>query len=746
MKKQLLVLSLTMLMFGAFAQHKTAAEKKKEAQLEKENHRVFGKNDTDFDVTELPEKWSSESAVILCQKFDYSYLRQGANSIMFKETLRKRILINDNKAKEGLSIFYYQDILLSKDYIGFRVIKPSGKIVEVDISEAVEVSGNEVPSIYRANYYYYKGYKKIAIPNLEVGDIIDYYYTTREVYSLSVDVDGIHSYSPFIFTLSKSYPILKQKFFYNVDVGFKVSYRTYNGAPQLIEGDAGVNRFGKKKDHIKTFHLVDYDREKSIPEYWKYSYLNEPTIKFQVNYVPRARVDKTPLLVSSERLINKSFDLKEFQKRIPLQTSKYNKALEVVGYIKKYHKTEKNPEKIADLAYYYLRYVYYKELFFGYYNNYKSEYRNGEDVSLKSTFFVNTMIEILKRFKITPKYVIAADRRYGNLNDVLIKQELHSGLKVGNKYYFYMSNMATSNNLPTFLQGSEVIEFKVAFKYDKIPYTKTIIKPSPYSDNSITSEISVNLNEDLDKVTIEKEKTYQGECKDYFTGLALRNTDYFENDKKHFDPKYQASQNHGPKTKRVSKNMQFKLDEEKRKKEALDKEKIEKKYKALIDYYKDDYEISKFNKFKVIDDGRFADSKGLIVEENFDIEDVINKAGHNYIFNIGELVGSQLALDEDDMTRESDINIDFAKEFTYNIEINIPEGYTVEGIEDLNISVDNDNGSFISSAKLEGNKLIVKSEKKYKKVNAPKEEWSNYIAFLEKAYDFSQKKVIIKKK
>jgi hypothetical protein len=32
----------------------------------------------------------------------------------------------------------------------------------------------------------------------------------------------------------------------------------------------------------------------------------------------------------------------------------------------------------------------------------------------------------------------------------------------------------------------------------------------------------------------------------------------------------------------------------------------------------------------------------------------------------------------------------------------IPAGYTVDGLEDLNMSVDNESGSFTSSAKTEG--------------------------------------------
>ena len=78
--------------------------------------------------------------------------------------------------------------------------------------------------------------------------------------------------------------------------------------------------------------------------------------------------------------------------------------------------------------------------------------------------------------------------------------------------------------------------------------------------------------------------------------------------------------------------------------------------------------------------------------------------------------------------------------------LNIPTGYTVEGLEELNVNVDNESGAFISTAKVEDNKLLITTKKLYKKSFDRKEAWSNYIAFLEPAYKFSQAKIVLKKK
>lgn len=745
MLKTKIILLLTVISLSISAQRpsKNLTEKRKKQQNAAEDTRIFGDDDTDFQTTTFPEKWAKESAVILCQKYDYSYVRSGINDLLFTATQRRRIKILDNNSLEDYSVFYYRDALLTKENVGFRIIKPDGSTKKVDLSDGVEVKANEVPSTYQANYAYYNSYKKIAIPNLAVGDIIDYYYTTQNKYKQ----DGIFSFSPFIFRLNKKYPVLKQKFYYNVDKGFKVSFRTFNGSPEMREGAAGVNKYGKVKDHIKTYLLEDNSREKYKSEYWKYTYISDPTIKFQVSFIPKAMVARTELLVNDEPLVDKSIDLKEIQKRVPRRsgqiTSDY---ISVVSYIKKNHKDVTDPIKKAELVYEYLRYKFFNSLFFGYYSTYSSQYEKGTELPVKDYVFTNTMIEILKKLKIDCKYVIAVDRHYGKFDDVLLIQELITGVQVNGRYFFYFTNYSSSDYIPSSILGSEAITFPVALKYDKIPFEKTTITSSNYKSNNIKTKLDITITEDLTAIDIDSKKTYKGATKSFFTKLALLNENYFDSDKKKFDPDYEEkNKDYTPKTKRVSKNTQFKLEEKKRKDEAEAKEKKENKYKKIKEYHKDDYDLKTYNNFNLISDGRFIDSPDLIVEENFNTESFINKAGRNYIFNIGALIGKQFELDKEDMDRTSDIHLSFPKSFNYSIKIKIPEGYNVNGLDQLNFNIDNTMGSFISTAKKESNYIILETTKNYKVLNAEKNEWPKFIEFIEAAYSFSQKKVILKK-
>jgi hypothetical protein len=259
--------------------------------------------------------------------------------------------------------------------------------------------------------------------------------------------------------------------------------------------------------------------------------------------------------------------------------------------------------------------------------------------------------------------------------------------------------------------------------------------------------MNISINEDLSLVNIDSKKTYKGSTKSYFSELALYKEDYFDLDKRKFDPDYEK--NHpetvAPKTKRISKNTQFKLDEKKRKEEAEEKERIEKKYEKLKEYHEDDFKLSEYKSFNLVSDGRFSDANELIVEESYSSEELINKAGRNYIFNIGSLIGSQFELEDEDMERSSDIHLSFPKSYNYVLKVNIPSGYKVEGIDQLNYNIDNEMGSFISTAKNENGTIIIETTKNYKALNAKKEDWKDFIEFIESAYAFSQKKVIIKK-
>ena len=72
-------------------------------------------------------------------------------------------------------------------------------------------------------------------------------------------------------------------------------------------------------------------------------------------------------------------------------------------------------------------------------------------------------------------------------------------------------------------------------------------------------------------------------------------------------------------------------------------------------------------------------------------------------------------------------------------------GLEVEGIDKFNMNVDNATGFFKSTAKVEGNQLILTASKGYKTISEKKEAWPDMVKFLDEAYKFTQLKVVLKK-
>ncbi len=176
-------------------------------------------------------------------------------------------------------------------------------------------------------------------------------------------------------------------------------------------------------------------------------------------------------------------------------------------------------------------------------------------------------------------------------------------------------------------------------------------------------------------------------------------------------------------------------------------EKVKERNELMEKDIKDEFDLEKYGNFELLDNGRYGDTATLKFKETFSLKKMISRAGRNYVFDAGKLIGDQIKLEQKELAdRQGDIWIPNARVIENNITINVPAGYTVEGVQELNMSVDNESGAFTSTVKTEGDKLIISTRKIYKKNFDKKEAWPNYVAFLEAGYKFSQAKIVLKKK
>ncbi len=698
----------------------------------------------EFKQTKVPDQWAQESAVILAQKIDYAYVRKAMSNVMtIREYVRKRIRLQDKNALEKFSEFYFVTYG-KRTEITYNIIKANGKVESVDMSKSIEVN-KDVDNIYRPIYFNNNStYFKIAIPNLEVGDIVDYKYASAVEVGLE---KGQGEFTPYIFTLAYSYPVVYQKFQFDLDKGTNAMFKSYNGAPKLREGDGGFEKASEKKSLVSYF-IIDKNRPKSSDERWNYEYRSAPTIKLKIVYTGGGlgntlfgkKGEASAESVSLDKLKNMYGSLQYYTSPIVEAMVK-----DIHEYLKNNGKDKLPPNKLVREIYYAFRKLFLESYYKGEVKSQtpgmfgakktvakesKKELSNKEDVvSVNKLLWAAVLYHACARKELSVEVLTVMPRYLGKWNDLLFEEELDLALRVkGDKYYFLFpfDNFDMFAHPSGSFDGSEAYAFGLGKSEG---YYKANVPSTGYEENYIKQDMVVTIPESMDLLNIERVSAYSGLEKNSMITLAHLDREYLSKDFKSYivnpkkektDPSYADP------------------DKEERKKSQ-----IEHLQKAVE---RDEVEVEKYNKFELLEDGRYDETPVLSFKENFTLKKLVNKAGRNYLLEIGRLIGGQIKLEEKEMKqRENDIWISNARTISNNITLQLPKGYTADGLQDLNFNIDNESGAFISTAKLDGDKVLITTKKVYKKNYDKKESWSNYVSFLEAAYKFTQVKVVLKK-
>ncbi|MGB0521882.1 MAG: hypothetical protein ACPGJS_02920 [Flammeovirgaceae bacterium] len=691
---------------------------------------MWNKADADFNKTEIPEKWKNESAVIICQEIKSEYDKyglsgMGTTKLRLTEYYHKRIKLLDKAAIENYSEFSFADELASKRgyytksstlYYGFKIVKPDGSEEVIDMKDAVDVEGDGSSNI-----------KKIAIPNLEPNDIIDYYFYSEEAFVTAKS----YRFTPNISTLSASYSIMKQRYQFTVEKNFYINFKAVNGAPDLT-----VKEDLENKKII--YSLVDENRPKLKSKIWTYRYREYPVIKFQVIYARKNVKDDLLAFFGESGKAKKSVAPREVADLVNehihyVGPSVKTTEKEVARYLKVAGLTKKSsPEEKLKLTYYYLRHTMYNK-------SIEREYMNRGSAGVSEMRFAKTFTRLLERWEVPFEVLVVANRDYTGLKDLIFFGETSLVLKVNFTKPIYLSNFSMHSRygeLPSFLENAEA--YVVDINNTKADVKKTTTPSSQHTNNETNVISDVKFTTEMDLLKVSRKQELSGLSKRNYQNSVIRFLDFIVDDGDKYNAKSIFSPNYfyGINRDRMEELI------EKRKK--LDDEEREKAVKSSIesDY---DVELNSFEDYEIVNHGREQDDPKLIVTENFTLNSFVKKAGRNYILEAGRLIGGQIELEEDDRERDLDIFMPYARSFKYQVNITLPEGYTVQGIDKLTGKVENDTGGFTSSATVEDGVLKISTYKFYRNNFEKMQNWEKMQEFLDAAHDFTQKKVLLKK-
>lgn len=139
-------------------------------------------------------------------------------------------------------------------------------------------------------------------------------------------------------------------------------------------------------------------------------------------------------------------------------------------------------------------------------------------------------------------------------------------------------------------------------------------------------------------------------------------------------------------------------------------------------------------------------------EIHIDVEgnELISKAGTNYLVKIGSVIGKQMQM-YSEKERQLPIELNYPHYYTRTITFLIPEGYTIKNPEILKIDYslkkeDKTLANFTTDYKLENNKLVVYNTENYDFINLPVSDYPTYRQVINAAADFQKLNLILEKK
>lgn len=690
---------------------------------------VFGETDKDFAVTSVPDKWKDKSYVVICKKNYISlYHRKGSNKTArrIKGLSRNRIKLQNSSAVELFSKFFFQEA----EYLEVNILKPDGTKTSIDLNQAIKVD-TEIPRFY-ADDYHSEDYLKIAIPNLEVGDIIDYI----KIYDQKLEDD-----LNIISALSFSYPVATQEIIFDVEDSYSFETISINGAPDFTKKEnGGYNITGSKKSEIDRYTIRIENQKISNDERWYFRYLSDPTIKVFSKTIIKSRdtaVAKERILkkVRKQFLYNRENDL-----RVILQKS-------VKKDIKKLPK-KMNTEETVQFIYETIRFYF---LDFAYdddgemkttptYNNPTTYPFSRSFSGINPDYFIYCLGGLLSDQDIKSDIVYLIPNFIGTTENVLLFDELELALYVPaiDKYFWPCNNIWEYDHLPPSTSNAHAFHIPFSSGYKSIKLNDKILPMMGPDDHLSHKKANITFVKD-NKLSVNSTKAMTGGYKATNTALLIYNSDHFLDDIIEYDDDIEKEKINKIKRQRKKSEQPYK--------KWVSKNDTEMEIQSYFtQWVNSDFEgVDTLYNYELLNSGRQAENDTLKIATEFILEDYIKKAGPNLIFSIGQLIGGQVELsDEEIASREHDVNYEYARTLINEFSITLPDGLQAQGIDKLNYNVDNKNGAFISIARQDGDQLYIKTSKIYKKQTVPVSEWSDMVEMLEAAYKFSQAKIVLK--
>jgi len=143
------------------------------------------------------------------------------------------------------------------------------------------------------------------------------------------------------------------------------------------------------------------------------------------------------------------------------------------------------------------------------------------------------------------------------------------------------------------------------------------------------------------------------------------------------------------------------------------------------------------------------DNKPLIISGDVKTTEMLENAGKKILLKIGEIIGQQVEMYQE-KPRQLPIEMPFPHEEDRKITLQIPDGYKVKNLDDININVtykENDvvTMGFVSSYVQTGNTVIITITETYRNVLYPVSQFGVFTKVINASADFNKVVLVLEK-
>lgn len=683
---------------------------------------MWNNSDKTFRSTAVPAKWADKSAVIIAQLNRFEYRKPVMRNLLrYNEYSHFRIKLNDKNAVTKYTEVNFPSNRTDnsegeyiKVYVGFKVVKAGGEEIIIDPLKAVKMERQ-----YRGRV---QSYNKLAIPNLEPGDILDYYIceeTTR------ANANYIHFFDPIIYPLPQEYPVVSHKLQFRAERKCYINLKSLNGAPELklVIDEANDEKFYS----LEGTNIEGVDNMR-----WLFPYREMPTIKFRAAFASGKAMRTFDVLLGEPGEVKSTVTTKEIQEMMSTMLATNYDIRFLTKYAKQNLKDLKDPFEVADKAYYFYRNQMFNEM--------ESNIVEGKSpwVSMPQVKFVDVFSTFLADREMPHDIVIGVPRNLSSLDDLLIENEIAWFIRVkkGDQFRYYQPFDLTTipGTIAALLEGTDAYVADGLAPQKKWNLKKIQLPTTTANDNQSKTDIRIDLS-DFTKASLTLRRSLLGQNKVPDQYYYMDPFDLRPEESEKFEMTESSSVMLG--RKRYEAMKEAYLARRTKEREENLKTVLERDFKIKV------LEISNF---KIEQSGRYEDAPEMIYSLDFTTDNLLYKAGPNYMIDIGKLIEQQAKIESQEMNRTNNIYYENRRSFKHTLEFDVPKGYQVQGLEKLNQKVENKLGGFSCTAKEVKGKVIIETHKHYDVTYAPAGEWKEIVSFLNAANNFNEQKLLLRKK